>query len=78
MDAIYTDQHQCEHFGAPYFETGELVVAADTLLSSKVPRGGYDEQHTAFLSSFGGKTLVLARTSEDKIGPGWWRLKKVI
>ena len=78
MDAIYTDRSQCDYFGAPYFGGGELVVAADTLLASKGPSGGYDAEHTAFLSSFGGKTLVLIRTETDTIGPGWWRVKEVL
>jgi hypothetical protein len=77
MEAIYTDQSQCDYFNVPYFGDGELVVAADTLLTSK-RNGGYDEQHTAFLSSFGEKTLVLERGENDKIGPGWWRLKEVL
>lgn len=78
MEAIYTDQSQCDYFKAPYFGDGELVVAADTLLASKVRSGGYDEQHTAYLSRLGGKTLVLSRKGNDKIGPGWWRLKEVL
>ena len=78
MKAIYTDQSQCDYFNVPYFGGGELAVAADTLLASKVRSGGYDEQHTAFLSGFGEKTLVLARKENDKIGPGWWRLKEVL
>lgn len=78
MEAIYTDHSQCAHFGAPYFGGGQLVVAADTLLASKVGSGGYDEQHRSYLSPFGGKTLVLVREENDTIGPGWWRVKEVI
>jgi len=78
MEAIYTDRSQCDYFRAPYFGGGELVVAADTLLTSKVRSGGYDEHHTAFLSSFGEKTLVLVRAETDTIGPGWWRVKEVL
>ena len=73
MEAIYTNREQCERFDAPYFDSGELVVAADTLLQSKV--GGYDSEHTEFLSKFGSDTLVLSRTDSDSIGPGWWRVE---
>lgn len=78
MDAIYTDRQQCAHFAVAYFGPATLTIAADTLLASKVRSGGYDEQHTAFLSRFGEKTLVLVRTEQDTIGPGWWRVKEVV
>ena len=74
MEAIYTDQEQCERFGTPYFGSGELVIAADTLLQSK-GGDGYDSEHTEFLSQFGGDTLVLSRKDDDRIGPGWWRVE---
>ena len=78
MDAIYTDSQQCAHFAVAYYGPATLTVAADTLLASKVRSGGYDEQHTTFLSSFGEQTLVLVRAESDPIGPGWWRVKGVL
>jgi len=74
MEAIYTDQEQCNRFNAPYFGSGELVIAADTLLQSK-GGDGYDSEHAGFLSKFGGDTLVLSRKDGDRIGPGWWRVE---
>lgn len=74
MEAIYTDQEQCNRFNAPYFDSGELVIAADTLLQSK-GGDGYDSEHAEFLSQFGGDTLVLTRKGDDRIGPGWWRVE---
>lgn len=74
LEAIYTDQEQCERFDAPYFDSGELVIAADTLLCSK-GGDGYDTPHVEFLSQFGGQTLVLSRKDGDRIGPGWWRVE---
>ena len=74
MEAIYTDREQCQRFDIPYFDSGELVIAADTLLQSK-GGDGYDSEHTEFLSQFGGDTLVLSRKDDDRIGPGWWRVE---
>ncbi len=78
MDAIYTDRQQCEHFGISYFDPGSWTVSADALLDSKVRSGGYDEQHTTFLSSFGQKTIHLVRwpAPYESFGPGWWRVKR--
>ena len=75
MGAIYIDREQCGRLGAPYTEPGELIIAADTLLHSK-GGSGYDSEHAEFLSQFGGQTLVLTRTAEDRIGSGWWRVKE--
>lgn len=74
MEAIYTDREQCQRFDIPYFDSGELVIAADTLLQSK-GGDGYGSEHTEFLSKFGSDTLVLSRTDSDPIGPGWWRVE---
>jgi hypothetical protein len=76
MDIIYTDREQCEDFSVKYFGAAKLTIAADTLLRSK--GSGYDEQHTTFLRSLGGRTLVLSRTEKDPIGPGWWSVKEVL
>jgi hypothetical protein len=74
MDTIYTDRGQCEDFSVKYFGSGTLVVAADTLLRSK----DYDAAHTSFLRSLGQRTLVLSRTEQDPIGPGWWMVQEVL
>jgi len=68
VKTVYLDKYQSEKFDAPYFKGGQLIVAADTLLNSKTV--GYDAEHTALLSKFAGKTLILNRNEED--APGWW------
>ena len=68
VKTVYIDQNQSELFGSPYFEGGQLIAAADALLNSKAE--GYDAEHTALLSKFAGKTLILNRNEED--APGWW------
>ena len=75
MDALYTDRWQCQDFEVEYFGSDSLTIRADVLLKSK--RGGYDSKHRAFLEPLGQAQLVLFRTDEDTIGPGWWRVRVV-
>lgn len=75
---IYLDQSQCSKFSTngadAYFDGGEVVVAASTLLNSKP--GGYDRAHKDVLEPLGHKTVVLSREESDS--PGWFGIKKVI
>ena len=75
MDALYTDRWQCLDFEVDYFDPDSLTIRADVLLKSK--RGGYDSKHRAFLEPLGQAQLVLFRTDQDTIGPGWWRVRVV-
>lgn len=72
MKTLYVNPTQCSRFGAPYFEAGKLVIAADTLLKSE----SYDSKHTKFLTDADQDTLVLVRTARGN--PGWFKVEKVI
>ncbi len=71
MEIIYLDRDQCKRFHCPYFEAGQTVIAADTLLNSKF----YDSAMTAGLVMAGQHDLVLARNASD--APGWYSILKV-
>ncbi len=68
MQNIYLDRDQCKKFNCPYFETGETVIAADTLSNSKF----YDSEITAGLVMAGQRDLVLERNESE--APGWYRV----
>lgn len=73
MTTLYLDRTQCNFFGAPYFDEGDLVVAADALIRSKPE---YDSVHKAFLTDADEDTLVLVREEAD--APGWFKVTRVI
>ena len=74
MSTLYTSHEQCLYFSVPYYGAGQFTVMADTLLQSKP--GGYDSQHTDFLTSLGSERLSLKRDDPDTIGPGWWHITR--
>lgn len=75
MQELYLDQSQCNKFNAPYFDAGDLVIAADALRKSK-GGDGYDAKMSAYLKEADEDTLVLVRAEED--GPGWFKVTRVI
>ena len=77
VKTVYLDKYQSEKFDAPYFAGGRLVIAADALLKSK-GGCGYDAEHTALLSKFAGKTLILNRNEEDAPGSWFFSAKNVL
>ena len=68
---IYLDQHQCEHFGLPYFECSEATwLKASEILNSKWQ--GYDEHHTGLLEPHGDSPVLIYR--DEQTAPGWYNV----
>lgn len=70
MEYVYLNQDQCKLFETSYFGEANLFVAATALMNSC--KNGYDDEHTDFLKSLGGKILSLSREVSDN--PGWFRV----
>ena len=66
IEKVYIDQHQCEDFGAEYFDAFGLVISCRDLRNSK----RYDSAHTKLFDTYPDGIFHLRREKGD--APGWY------